>query len=822
MKPLFKISIYLLSIIMMASPGVLASAEVNVPAGSAANVPTGNLSGVILDEADNPVEFATIGVYSEDDSTLITGSITNEEGEFKIEKVPHGDYYVDVRFIGYAESRIGEVSLQAGQSRVDLGNIALKQSRRSINEVEIVAQQAAVEYKLDKKVINVSQALTAAGGTAVDVLESAPSVRTDVNGDVLLRGSTSFTVLIDGKPSVLDGNDALKQIPAASIQSVEIMTNPSAKYEPDGTAGIINIVTKKNLQEGVNGVASASVFSSGEYSANLNLNRRYGKVNLRGGISVMNRPTPYDWHRSRITQQGDTTRYVQGDGEWIWNFGGQSMNLGADWEINSRNFFTVTGNLGQFIFKYDNAANFSDYTEPATNDLFYREDNSFRVRSRYAGLNANWDHSFDTLGQKLMVNVFYSGKIGNNGNESYLTITDNNWNPSGDLPFRQRGVTDKTSNNLKVNLDYEKPIGRASRVEAGYQATLYLAPEDYRWETYDPDLGEWIPDPQKSTSNNYQKNIQAAYFMFSNQNRIINFQGGLRAEYTDRLIESLTHSEEYKVNRFDFYPTLNLSKAIGQNNQFQGSFSRRVARPQQWQLWPNETYIDPTTSWMGNPSLNPEFTNSYELNYMRKLGSISFITLETYYRNTVNDINWIFELQDDGTTLMTFANLDEINSVGSELLANIGITDWWSLVGSADFFRREVDSRNIGIVKRTSNSWNGKIDNSFKFKWDMRFQISMRYYGEALTAQGTRDAYWMTNLGIRQQLLKRKLTLTLTVKDLFSTMTDIQHLESTNQVMTTSQYLQGPIFGISLSYALNNYKQRGPDNMNLDVSEGGF
>jgi outer membrane receptor protein involved in Fe transport len=453
--------------------------------------------------------------------------------------------------------------------------------------------------------------------------------------------------------------------------------------------------------------------------------------------------------------------------------------------------------------------------------LFYREDNGFRVQSRFAGLNLNWSHSFDTLGQKLKVNAYYSGNLNDNGNESFLQDLDSDWNPIGGQSARQRGVTERSSNTLKVNVDYEKPIGNGSKLEAGYQGSLFLAPEDYRWETYDPDLGDWIQDPLKSTSNNFENNIQAAYVMFANNNRIVNFQAGLRTEYTDRLIESRTRDEQYRVNRLDFYPTLNMSRSFGENNQFQGSFGRRVRRPQQWQLWPNETYVDPTTSWMGNPNLDPEFTNAYELNYMRKFGT-SFLTMETYYRNTMNDINWVYELQDDGTTLQTFANLDEVNSLGAEILGNVAVTDWWTVVASADFFRREVDSRNIGVVKRTANSWNGKIDNSFKMKWDMRFQVSMRYYGEALNAQGSRDAYWSTNLGLRQQLLKRKLILTLTVKDVFSTITNITHLESTNQKITTSQYLRGPIVGLSLSYAINNYRQRSSDTMNLDVSEGGF
>jgi outer membrane receptor protein involved in Fe transport len=233
------------------------------------------------------------------------------------------------------------------------------------------------------------------------------------------------------------------------------------------------------------------------------------------------------------------------------------------------------------------------------------------------------------------------------------------------------------------------------------------------------------------------------------------------------------------------------------------------------------TYVDPTTVWQGNPLLDPEFTNSMELNYMKKFGS-SFLTLETYIRQTDHMISWIYDVIEDDVTRMTFANLQNSVSYGSEVLGNIGITKWWTAVASVNFFRRQVDSRNIGAEKRTANSWNSKLDNSFKIKTGTRIQVSTRYFGESLTAQGSRDAYWMANLGIRQDLLKRKLILTIAIKDIFGTMTNISSVDTPDQFILTRQYLRSPIFGISLSYAINNFKLKDQDTMNLDVSEGGF
>ena len=210
---------------------------------------------------------------------------------------------------------------------------------------------------------------------------------------------------MDGKPSVLEGNDALRQTPASSIHSVELITNPSAKYEPDGSAGIINIITKKNRQQGINGIANASLFSSGEYSADVMLSRRMEKLNIYGGLNLSDRPTPNEFHRERLTYSGDTVRSVIADGEWIWGRAGRNLRLGGDYYFNDRNTLSFAGRLGQFNFRYDNPANFHDFTTPASEESYYSQQNEFFVKRKFYSTNLNYEHKFDDKGHKITANI---------------------------------------------------------------------------------------------------------------------------------------------------------------------------------------------------------------------------------------------------------------------------------------------------------------------------------------------------------------------------------------------------------------------------------
>ncbi|MFH0999694.1 MAG: TonB-dependent receptor, partial [Bacteroidota bacterium] len=331
----------------------------------------GIIKGLIIDVAtDQPMEYANVAIYNKVDSSLISGGITNQKGEFEINGMTYGEYYLEANFIGFDKSKVVNINLDRENPLFDAGSIILSAASTELGAIDIVADKAAVEYKLDKKIVNVSQVLSAAGGTAVDVLENTPSVQVDIEGNVSLRGSSNFTVLIDGRPSVLSGSDALRQIPASALENIEIITNPSAKYEPDGNSGIINLVMKKNSMQGINGIVNASVGSRDKYRGDITLNYRTQKINWFVGADYRDETSYGNWISSRETFMGDTTGFLDINGGRDFIRGGYNFKSGIDFFISDKTTVTISGQVGNSKNDRSGGGNTHEYTLPQSVDLF--------------------------------------------------------------------------------------------------------------------------------------------------------------------------------------------------------------------------------------------------------------------------------------------------------------------------------------------------------------------------------------------------------------------------------------------------------------------
>ncbi len=453
--------------------------------------------------------------------------VTAADGGFILKNVPAGEYYLDASFIGYARKRISPVILTSLKNSMDLGIVALHPDITKIGEVQVVAQNPRLEYKIDKKVVNVAQDITSAGGTLVNVLENTPSVDVDVEGNVTLRGSSNFQLLIDGKPSPIKGSEGLQQIPASAVQSLEIITSPSAKYDPDGNAGIINVIMKKEKTAGVNGVVNASVGTRQKYTADFLLNIKRQKFNyfIGGEYSDQNF---YNTGKSiRRTYAGDTTTSILTDSKGTFGRYNYDVKSGFEYALGDKSSVSFSGTLGNRDFNRNFKSNSTWFTKPASIDSFYREDDHSKDNNMFYDLSLIYDKTYDKPEHKLQASVYYTGSKGNETEEDVVRGTNDIFQPVGSQPTLTRSRIEGPDKNLRIELDYSKPIG-AGKLEAGLQSRWDKDNFDYIYEDFQPLGSEWIRNDTISNSLKYLDALQSVYLIYSMPAGQVQFSGRIK------------------------------------------------------------------------------------------------------------------------------------------------------------------------------------------------------------------------------------------------------------------------------------------------------
>ena len=413
------------------------------PAPVQASAPgNGHVKGIISDSTtDGGIEYATVGLYRQSDSTLVNGIVTAPSGAFDLKGIPNGQYYLDVNFIGYVKKRIRNITITPQSAMVDMGHIPLHPNITQIGDVQVIAQSNRVEYKIDKKVVNVSQDMAASGGTLVQVLENTPSVQVDVEGNVSLRGSGNFQLLIDGKPSVIQGSEGLQQIPASAVQNLEIITSPSAKYDPDGNAGIINIIMKKQKNIGIGGVINASIGTRNKYTTDFLLNFRQKKVNFFVGAEYANQKNYNKGEGERRTYERDSltndilsTSYQDMNSEGI--FARRSLNLkgGFDYTLSELSSLSLSAAVNDRSFERNFTTENHWYSDPFVRDSFYLDNSIGTDKSRFYNINLDYMKKYDDKGHSLQASLYYSAGKEDETEEEVVTGTDANFIATGAEP----------------------------------------------------------------------------------------------------------------------------------------------------------------------------------------------------------------------------------------------------------------------------------------------------------------------------------------------------------------------------------------------------
>lgn len=770
----------------------------------------GKIEGRVFDQgSDMPVEFANITVFNPLDSTMITGGLSDAEGNFHLKGIPVGEYYMVIHFIGYNKKVISNIEITTEKKRIDVGTVELLLTAVELSAATVTADKMAVEYRLDRKVINVDQDLDAAGNSAVEILEKAPSIRVDISGEVFLRGSSNFTVLIDGKPSVLQGSEALQQIPASTIENIEIITNPSVKFDPDGTAGIINIVMKKNKLDGLAGVVNATVGTGDKYATDLTLNYKTGKFNVLGGFEWNDRNYPWEETQQRRTTSGDTTSYKDsfGDGGWLRN--GYKLKGSVDFNANEKTSYSLGGEYGKFGFGMDDFTHITEYSLPESGVRYYINDDSRRWERDYFSLNGTFKKGFDRAGQSLTLYGLYSKRDGSELQDKNEYDTDAGWNSIDPFPLLLRAEEAGPSNSFRFESDYTQPLGATGKLEMGYHFRWEDEHEKATTETWDYDRQEWVEDVYYTKVSQYRRNIHAAYGTYSNAFKSFEYQLGLRGEYTYREVDVVNLNETSVVDRMDYFPSVHVSHRFNEKNQFMASYSRRIERPRSYYLEPYETYVDENTRRIGNPALLPEYTDSYELGYLRTLNAGN-ISADAYFRNTDNKITTIQTVdQETGILYYTYENLNTDQAMGIEGSFMYDVTPWFNLNLSGTFYNYILQDLTTGEGgTKTSNNWDARAITGFKLPTNTRLQLNFSYNSPTVAAQGMREENYFMDFTVRQDFLQKQLNLTLKIDDVFGTRKEVTETYGDNFYVYTNQKRESRIVSLTLSYRLNNFKER--------------
>ncbi|MBN1924875.1 MAG: TonB-dependent receptor [Prolixibacteraceae bacterium] len=782
----------------------------NTPADAAPR--KGSIKGKLIEEGSKvPLEYANIAVYSQTDSSLIGGGIADLNGDFIISDLKPGTYYIDTKFIGFEHTRKFDIEIGKGQLDIDLGTIILVPSSENIGEVNVYSQDKPIVYEIDKKIIDPAQFPTTANGTATDVLANTPSVVVDIEGNVTMRGSSNFTVLIDGRPTPFEAADALDQVPASTIRNIEIITNPSAKYDPDGNAGIININTKKSKMIGLTGIVNGSADTNGSLSGDFLLNFKREKINffINGNLSDRRRNGSFE--SENITWASDTITTLSW-GDQNRGYKGWSLKTGFDYYFND--FNTLTFNVGvNGRNRYNEGL--SNFSESSSSGFSLESSTENLGEGKGEELSFGLDYRKTFEGQEGREFTAYLYYETGNGEDYSLY---NQYDGTKELRRGQKNWEVGDDRQFRFKADYIHPFANKMKLEAGYQARI---DRDFEWndvhwyntvEDYQPS-----PESEYYSETYFKRDIHSLYSTFSRSGEVFGFQAGLRTEYTNRVMEYSKTDEPYTINRLDWFPTLHLSFQLPLDQQLIASYSRRIDRPRGHFLEPFITYIDAYSVRKGNPAIEPEYIDSYELGYQKQIGK-GFLSMELFHRKTNNRVERITSVYEGNVMMQTIDNVGVDYSTGLELMLNTNPTKWWmlNLMGNAYHYAIEGELNGVRIDVEPSFNWHTRLSNTFSITKTTKFQFDAMYHSPTVTAQGSRKGFLFTNMAVRQDLFKNKLNLTLSVRDVFDTAKFGFESSGPDFYAKRSFDMKSPVFAITLSYKINNYKKpaKGQEGMN--------
>ncbi|MDO6676765.1 TonB-dependent receptor [Tenacibaculum sp. 1_MG-2023] len=789
------------------------------------------LTGKVLEtNSKQPLEYATL-VLKNANTQQVIGGVTDANGGFSID-ASSGTYDIKVEFIGFKTKSLGNHTLTENKS---LGTILLSEDAETLEEVEIIAEKSTVEIRLDKKIYNVGKDMTVKGGNASDVLDNVPSVNVDAEGAVSLRGNENVRILIDGKPSALvglTGTDALRNLPADAIEKVEVITSPSARYDAEGTAGILNIILRKGKITGFNGSVNLTVGNPDMLRISPNLNYRTKKLNIFSNLAYSYRKGPGNSNSffTNFNDNGVISDYRDEDRTFDRKSNNYNGSLGVEYYINEKSSVT-----GSFFYR-----NSKDDDIATNNTTFYDENkmldgNQIRIENEKEDsvdkqYSLNYTNNIDDEGQKLTIDLQYGDSEESEPAEIFV---------DGTLSEQNSQIT--TSKDRLFQMDYVLPIGENSQFEAGHKATLQDLNSDFR--VRDASGNPFPSDP--SNAIEFKQNIYAFYSQYGSKINKFSYLLGLRAEITDIDLTVFTTDQFKEKNYTEWFPTVNLGYEINDGENVSLGYSRRLRRPRHWFLNPFESRSSATNVFRGNPDLDPTFTNSLDLGYNTRISKLN-LGASLYYQYSTNIIQGVSILEErevggvlTNVTVRQPVNLNDENRYGFEFTTNYNPTKKVRLSASFNYFKFNTDAftyvytaangdQVITPLKEVNNSsWFARFNSRVTLPWKLQWQTRLMYRGPQSTAQSDREGMFMANVALSKDLFKEKASLVLNVSDLFNSRKreSTTYLYDDNGLLKTIndgsfQWRERQI-SLSFTYRFNQNKKRERPEQNGDLDGGG-
>jgi len=796
-----------------------------------------SVKGKVIDaNTQSPLDFVNVTVFKPGNSIPVASVVSNASGDFTLPTVNNGKYSLRVSYVGY-NTRNQE--LLVAENSLNLGTIQLEGSSKNLAAVEVIGQGSQMRFDIDKKVFSVDKNISAAGGSASDVLKNIPSVKVDNEGNVSLRKDANVEVWINGKPSGLTADNraqVLQQMPAESIESIEIMTNPSAKFNPEGTAGIINLVMKKNRKAGYYGSVSAGLmyptggkmgksfgtninYNSGKIDAYLNIG--YRAMNFKGGgnNTRYNNATP-SLADTILTQNNVTLN----------SFSGLFVRTGIDYHLNDKNTISVGGFGMEGSGNSNTTLNYLK-TDLINNQLIrnYTQTNTGTGTRPSINVNLDFRHDFDSKGNNnLLTSLSYSAH--NRGGDNRYQQTD--------LPAPLNDKIQSSDNNNKefvFKTDYTNKFTETSRFEAGWQSTVSDRLSDA--SGYYTLTNVSLPEYQDKFD--YNEMIHAAYVTYGD--RFLNkfsVQGGLRAEYLDKKFTNTTVIDAQTIDpkpTLQLFPSMYLSYTLSKSDEIQLNYTRRVNRPRGRQISPFRDYSDSTSISYGNPNLLPEYSSALELNYLKSWSNHS-LSASAYYRITDNVIENV-RFFNAGTMENTYMNIAKRQNSGLEVVAKNQLFTILSLTSSANLYYSKINSSvyinpynnaiSTTIPGQSTFSWSANMIANLMLSKTMSGQITGEYSSPTLIAQGKESAEYKIDLGLRKTFFNRKLSVNVMAMDIFNFNKEKTVTYGNGFYQIAESYFHRRMIGISASYNFGNIKPKqtdmkkktGTGEINMDVGE---